>query len=172
MQDVDLKQAYLDTLLLYYEEEIIGEAYFYALAARLVELDQKQKMNLMGDVERHAANAVRPLLQKYSLTPRLDKTLHALGSDQAAADAASWDGLLAEMRRTFPGYIDDFHNLEKLAPDEDLVRLRFLTEHEHAAIKFLKNEAVGRAKSAEPLSAYLSSTPTELAARSCQRKRA
>ncbi len=157
-------QKYLETLLLYYEEEIVGEAYFYGLADRLIEADQKKKMVLMGDVERHAANAVRPLLNKYGLTPRTDKVLHALGQEQAASGSGNWAESLDEMRKTFPGYVDDFLNLEAMALKMDLTLLQFLTEHERAAIEFLDKELTDRANSADPLLAYIKSTPEGLAA--------
>ena len=60
-------QKYLDTLKLYYEEEVEGEAYFAALAERLTDPDEKRKMQMMADVETFAAAAVKPLLDKYRL---------------------------------------------------------------------------------------------------------
>jgi len=53
---------YLETLQLYYEEEIEGEAYFAALAERLTDPEQRAKMQMMADVETYAAAAVHPLL--------------------------------------------------------------------------------------------------------------
>lgn len=46
--------AYLRTLLLYYEEEIIGEAYFHGLARHF---DEREKIVLLARVERRAATA-------------------------------------------------------------------------------------------------------------------
>jgi dimethylamine/trimethylamine dehydrogenase len=60
-------QKYLDTLLLYYEEEVEGEAFFAALAERFDSIDQRRKMNLLAQVENHAAVAIRPLIEKYNL---------------------------------------------------------------------------------------------------------
>ena len=65
---------YLDTLLRYYEDEIRGEAYFFALADHFEERD---KIILLGKVERRAAEAVVPLLQKYGLSPRDESIIHA-----------------------------------------------------------------------------------------------
>ena len=48
---------YLETLLRYYEEEISGEAYFYALADHFAERD---KIILLARTERVAAQAVEP----------------------------------------------------------------------------------------------------------------
>jgi dimethylamine/trimethylamine dehydrogenase len=124
----------------------------------LTDPDQKLKMTMMGAVEHHAAKAVRPILDKYSLTPRSQEALFALGR-KASTTLVDWDTSLDEMRRTFPGYIDDFKRLEALAPPEDRQRLEFLTEHEHAAIAFLELEKTDKLQSAKPLIDYLATSP-------------
>ena len=147
--------AYLDRLKQYYEEEIEGEAYFARIADRLTTPDQADKMRLMGKVETFAAAAVRPLLDKYGLTPRATTDLHATGRDQADAEPDDWDTLIAGMRESFPAYIADFKGLEAMAPPEDLPALRTLTDHEFAAIAFLESEAAQTGDTTEPLRRYL-----------------
>ena len=73
------KGKYLKTLLLYYEEELIGEAYFKALANGFTLEHQKQKMQLIATIERYAANSVIPLINKYGLKSRPNEKLHKLG---------------------------------------------------------------------------------------------
>ena len=148
-------QKYLDTLKLYYEEEIEGEAYFYGIADRLEDPDQKEKMRVMAQVETYAAAAVAPLLEKYSLTPRSAEELHASGRKQAEGSSTDWGELIAGMQKTFPGYIDDFEGLEAMAPPEDLPALKVLTAHEVAAIDFLELEAANAPDSAAPMHHYL-----------------
>ena len=78
-------------------------------------------------------------------------------------------GLCTRWLARFPVYIDDFELLEVLAPQEDREILGFLTEHEHAALRFLELEvgegadAATRARSEAELVAYLQSDP-----RGCQ----
>jgi hypothetical protein len=55
----------------------------------------------------------------------------------------------------YPGYVDDFEGLERLAPDEDLPALKLLTQHEVAAIEFAGREVAGEADSAASLHRYL-----------------
>lgn len=148
-------QKYLDTLLLYYEEEVEGEAYFQALAKVAKKPDRRDKLNLLANVEHHAASVTLPLIRKYGLTPRSDAILFQSGQDQARKAEKLWDDLLAEMVRTFPAYIDDFLHLEAMAPHEDLPRLKLLTAHETAAIEFLDLEVSGARESVAPLNAYL-----------------
>jgi hypothetical protein len=161
---------YLATLLLYYEEEIEGEAYFHDYATKLADPEQRRKMHLMGDVERHAADSVAPLLRKHGLTPRSDAELQAHATAEwSDEDVADWTPTLRRWLKRFPGYIDDFEGLEALAPEGDLPALVFLTEHEHAAIRFLDMEvgpsasSASRSASGAELEEYLGSTPEMLA---------
>ncbi|MEM7375936.1 MAG: FAD-dependent oxidoreductase [Pseudomonadota bacterium] len=147
--------SYFDTLLQYYEEEVSGEAYFAALAERLAEPDHAAKMQLLADVERHCAVIVEPLLQKYALTPRDTQTLVSEGRADADRGPQTYAELIADMRRTFPGYIGDFLRLERLAPPEDRPILQRMTEHEEVAVAFLDRESAGLSASTEPLLAYL-----------------
>ncbi|MEM9146390.1 MAG: FAD-dependent oxidoreductase [Pseudomonadota bacterium] len=148
-------RKYLDTLLLYYEEEIMGEAYFDAMAERFDAQEHREKMRLLADVERRAAAHVRPLIQLHRLTPRDQAELHRIGHEQAEAETTDWVALIAAMRCTYPGYIDDFNRLEAMAPPADRAPLARLTDHEIAAIAFLEREAAGVANSTEPLRQYV-----------------
>ena len=148
-------ENYLETLKLYYEEEIEGEAWFNGLADRFPEADRKLKMRLLAQVENHAAAAVAPLISKYGIVPRDPATLRKSGQKMAEDSPGRWDDLIAEMRAKFPGYIDDFKGLEALAPPHDLPPLKVLTDHEVAAVAFLEAEAAGNADSGAPLWRYL-----------------
>lgn len=156
--------GYLDTLLLYFEEEIMGEAYFYGLAEKFEEPEQRGKLILLAEVERHAAEAVRPLLAKYDLAPRSDEELSALESESIAEHGAwSWTELVEYMAKRYPLYMDDFEGLERMAPPEDLPPLKFLTAHETAAIRFAELEVAGRPESDAPLQQYLATQPPVVA---------
>ena len=148
-------QHYLDTLTRYYEEEIEGEAYFYAIADRLEDPEEKRKMRMVAEVETYAAAAVEPLLKKYNLSPIPREELTATGRKQAADTPGDFAFFIAKWREEFPGYIDDFEGLEAMAPEEDVPLLKILTDHEHAAIDFLEKEAAGDPNSTAPMQHYL-----------------
>jgi len=151
----DIKR-YRDTLLLYYEEEVMGEAYFEALAPHFDEDGAAEKLRLLAAVEHRAAQAVEPLLARHGLTPRDAGELAALGvNDIAAHRDLTWHDFVTYMAKRYPAYIDDFEGLERMAPEDDLPALKFLTEHEHAAIDFANRELAGDAESAAPLRAYI-----------------
>ena len=133
--------------------------YFAAMASRISGPAQRDKLQLLADVERHAADITRPVVEKYGLSPRPEAALMAEGRAEAQAGTHDWMTLLEQMRTSYPGYVNDFKALEAMAPHEDRPRLALLTEHELAAIRFLDAEAAGLADSAAPLRAYLELTP-------------
>ena len=151
----DLHPQYLDTLLRYYEEEVVGEAWFDALAGMQDKAENREKLRLLAEVENYAADSVLPLVRKYGLNPRSEATMFQQGRDQASKGDADWAEILAEMDRTFLGYIDDFKRLEAMAPPEDLPRLKVLTAHEVAAVGFIRREYADAPDRLEPLQDYL-----------------
>jgi hypothetical protein len=55
----------------------------------------------------------------------------------------------------YPGYLVDFTELESMAPEEDLIHLQKLTEHEISVIDFAKRELANDPDSVLPLQRYL-----------------
>ena len=146
-------KEYLDTLLKYFEDEISGEAYFYGLAEHFAERD---KTILLARVERRAAETVRPLLHKYGLEPREESAIHDQGRSYVEVHRSySWHEFMTYIIKRYPGYLDDFADLENLAPAEDLPALNILTEHEVAVIEFAEMELAGDPDSLIPLNRYL-----------------
>ena len=146
-------EEYLDTLLKYFEDEISGEAYFYGLADHFAE---SEKTILLARVERRAAEAVRPLLHKYGLEPREESAIHDQGKGYVEVHRSySWHEFMAYIIKRYPRYLDDFADLENLAPAEDLPALNILTDHEVAVIAFAEMELAGNPDSLIPLNRYL-----------------
>ena len=147
---------YRSTLLAYFEEEIGGEAYFHGLAAHFDEPGAAEKLHLMGEVERCAAEAVRPLIERHGLTPRADSVLREEGAAYIPRHAGmNWQDFVDHMAERYPVYIDDFLRLEAMAPAEDLPALNILTEHEVAVVAFAQREKAGDANAADPMRAYI-----------------
>ena len=156
MNNPELDPDYLPTLLRYYEAEIMGEAYFYALGTRYKGTPVHHKFDLLAEVERHAASAVVPLLEKYSLISRCAPTLKALGVESTKRHMTySWPEFVAYMVKRYPLYMEEFHGLERIAPNVDQPYLIALTAHETAAIEFANLEAAGDERSIDALTAYL-----------------
>ncbi len=150
------RENYLKTLLLYHEEEVMGEAYFNALACHFSDPDEKRKIQLLAKVERHAAESVRPLLDKYGLTPRPDSDLKQLSLDDADRDGAlSWEAFMQKVAKDYKKYMPSFLALENAAPEEDLPALKVLTEHETISIEFAEQEYLGAPGTESILKRYI-----------------
>jgi dimethylamine/trimethylamine dehydrogenase len=147
---------YLETLLQYYEEEVMGEAYFYGLADHIGGAVEREKLALLAEVERRAADMVRPLLKKHGLVARDESVLKALGeADVERHRHYSWMELMAYMAGRYPAYLDEFEALERLAPEDDRPALKLLTDHEVVAIDFANKEIAGDPDSLASIREYL-----------------
>lgn len=147
---------YLDCVLKYVEEEIMGEAYFYGLANYFEEEHACGKLNMLAQVERRAAEAMRPVLERYKLTLRDDSELqsHAKIWIQQRRHL-TWLALMIDMSVRYPVYVEEFKQLEKNAPPDDLQALAKLTEHEIVLVEFANREISGHPDSLEPVRRYL-----------------
>ena len=151
-----MKNKYLETLLLYYEEEIMGERYFIALSEHFAKPHQKEKMLLLAKVEKFAAEAILPLLSKYELVPRDSGLLKEIGKKGLTkVGHFSWEEFIDDIYINFPKYLVEFAELERMAPESDIGLLKILTNHEVAAIEFAKLEREGNLNSKEPLVRYM-----------------
>jgi len=151
---------YAETLLRYYEEEIEGEAYFARIAERMTDTAHQEKMMLLAGVEAYTAAVMRPLLDKYGLTPRSEDDLRAAGRAQAANAHGDWRVLIGNMQNTYSAYITAFERLEALAPVEDRPALKIATAHEVVAVEFLNREAANDPDSTAPLHHFLKTGTT------------
>jgi dimethylamine/trimethylamine dehydrogenase len=64
---------------------------------------------------------------------------------------------MAHIVQRYPGYLDEFLALQAMAPREDLLALKILTDHEVAAIDFARREIAGDPDSLDSLNQYLHS---------------
>ncbi len=152
--------VYLKTLLEYYEEEVMGVAYFNGLAEHIDGGAERGKLTLLAEVERRAADAVRPLLEKHGLVPRDAAVLESLGESHIERHRRySWTEFVTYMIARFPAFVDDFEGLEHLAPEADLPALKLLTHHEVMTIEFAQKEIAGDPDSMVPLREYLDLPP-------------
>ena len=113
-------------------------------------------MALLAKVERHAAQSVLPLLEKYALSPRDELILKAEGEEATLQHQnLGWLQFMAHIVQRFPGYLDEFLALQTMAPKEDHWVLKILTDHEVAAIDFAQREIAGDSDSLDSLNQYL-----------------
>ncbi len=137
------------------EEEISGEVYF----ARLAEFfsgRERQALTMLAAVEAATAEAMRPLALRNRLPIADFAKLRTAGLAEAdSRRGLSWAQLIEEMAETFPAFIEEFEQIERLAPADDRDVIQILVAHEVAAVAFAKLEAAGDPGSLRPLEAFL-----------------
>lgn len=149
-------RSYEEILVWYFEEEIEGEAYFHALAEHFDEPGAAEKLHIMAEVERCAANVMRPLLKRHNLETRDEDALRAGAVTKVGKDAKrTWPEYVDYVADYFPVYVPMFEALENMAPPEDRAALERLTDHEHVTIDFAKLELAGDPDSAKPMRDYV-----------------
>lgn len=132
---------YLKTLLRYYEGELVGEAYFCALAGCFDAAAEREKLALLATVERRTSEVVRPLVDKHDLVPCEEAVLKARGVELSLPDQHfSWDGFMTHITVKYPDYLENYQTFEKTAPEDDLPVLKRLTHHEVVLIDFAHKE--------------------------------
>ena len=147
---------YRERLLLYYEEEVMGEAYFNGLARYFSGAVEREKLAWLAKVEHRAGEVIRPLLEKHGLVPRDVSVLKPLGEAHVERRRRySWADLMAYMVARYPAYLEEFKELERLAPEDDLPALKLLTHHEVVTIDFANREIAGDPDSLASIREYL-----------------
>ncbi len=146
---------YSAALLLFAEEEIAGEAYFARLAS-FHSGRQSRALLLLARMESVVGAAARPLLAGYRLATADATALRSAGQTEADAKAGMpWRDLVSEMTADFPAFIEEFEQVERLAPADERAVVRVFRKHEVAALEFAKLEAGGNADSLAPLERFL-----------------
>ncbi len=146
---------YKTALIMSYEEEISGEAYF-AHASSFFTGRGRDALLLLAQVEAATAAAIYPLLERYGFATTNPDELRASGRAEADLKSGlSWTETVAEMVTDYPAYVEEFENLERLAPERDRKFVDVLIKHEIAAIEFAKLEAAGDQNSFAPLNTFL-----------------
>ena len=155
VRNVRVFSDYEAALVVSYEEEISGEAYF----ARLAEFysgRQSRALLLLAQIEKCTALAIRPLLDRHRLVAADPAKLRAIGRAEAETHIGdTWQTLVAGMVSKFPDFVEEFEQIERLAPVKDRELIGILKEHELAAIEFARTEAAGAPNSLTPLEAFL-----------------
>ena len=134
-------EQFKQLLLVSYEDEVGGEAYFDRLADHHCEPAKQQKLRRLAALERQTAARLAPLLKRYGLEARPAEALRRGAREEADRDGAlGWQGLIRSFRDDFPRYIQDFRDLERAGSHADADALAALTQHEIALIEFARRE--------------------------------
>lgn len=147
--------SYQEALVVSYEEEIAGAAYF----SRLADFHDGRAnlaLSLMADIETITARYLEPLILQCSLVVKSHEQLTLNGRQEAEIQkAVSWHDLVGRMADTYPVFVDEFEGIKLLAPVEDKEIMAVLIAHEVAALAFANAERMGQQYSTDHLHAFI-----------------
>ncbi len=148
--------SFADRFVRAVEDEIVGEAYFGALAATAVTEAARAKLSLLVRVERHTSQTLAGTVAQLGGQRRGRDDLLAIGRSEARdLEGYDWPKLIDWFCRDFPKYVDDYNQLAGVAPTEHAGAARLLADHEIAIVEFAEAERAGTADSERFLTAYL-----------------
>ncbi|NQY67188.1 MAG: hypothetical protein HRT72_05630 [Flavobacteriales bacterium] len=164
VDDKGLPKWYLDTLLRFHEEEIQGEGYNYRLMCYFEEDHEIEKTIILAKVERHTAEQVRDLLNKYKGQFEENelkfRTLEELLSEGRTwkdweETEYDWKDEMDEIVSYYWVYNREFNDLGRISPPEDWHYLEAMYNHELSVIDFARGEFEDRPAAIDTMYAYL-----------------
>ena len=131
-----------------YRGEVLGEAFFRALADAQDDDTRRETLRVLQTVEARTAARLRPLVDAAGIDPG-DAPSATDGARMAEAVAGQpWDGLLRSLRGALPEFLVKFERLQSLASDPDDPIMAELVAHERAIDRFAQLELDGRSDDA------------------------
>jgi len=137
-----------------YQGEVLGEALFGAIAARLSDAGHATKMGVLATVERRTKEAMVPALERAGISTEPDvDMLHGVEALATGAVAITWAELMATFEPLTGQYIPLYERIGELDPSEKETS-DLLVAHEVALRDFARAELAGdAARSLDPLHA-------------------
>ena len=134
-------QHHLAELLEFYCDEIVGEAFFTALAQNSSEPDRGAKWRTLASLERTVAARLRAALEAHGVSIPAPAPDQRRGVESAQAYAGlTWGQALERLRPELDRYVCDFQAAESRMPADLLPLARFVTAHERALLEFVTRE--------------------------------
>ena len=149
---------YIETLNLFYEEELNGLGYFEELAT-FFNNNQKKALKLMEEIEVIVVNHLQPLIKKYKLQKNKAEINYFIVEGKKEAKLKKgmvWKEFLASIIKTYPSYMDEFEQIINLAPYSDKEFLKLLYEHERVFIDFAQKDIESNPTSLSLLERFIS----------------
>ena len=133
---------YHQALIIAYEDEVGGAAYFRELTNIFTDVEKVEKLQVLVQLEKQTTDALYTLIKRHNLTtqPKEHVSNKAIFEAKQTAKGKTWDDLLKGFAHEFPPYIDEFKECLSLAPYEDRAILQQTIEHEVALVEFVEQE--------------------------------
>ncbi|RWB25204.1 MAG: hypothetical protein E5W09_30900 [Mesorhizobium sp.] len=133
--------TYENRVLSAYEGEILGEEFFSVLAQNADSDQSRVKLRNLAAIERLVAEALLPVIARYSLQPNSKVLLAEKGRDETVEYAElSWIEFAVKLKKLLGPFVREFENLLVEAPVEDRPYIQLLLDHEIALFAFAQAE--------------------------------
>ena len=136
--------AYADAIESAYQGELLGEAFFAALAEARSDPEEARKLRVLERLERETKERLLPAVRE--LGRATDANAEQLAGSRAIATQMGempWRDRLTSMRPELVKLVDTFHEQETLAPPGEEALSQHVTAHEQALLDFVDGELAG-----------------------------
>ena len=133
---------YRDGILLAWQGEQWGKAFFEQLAEATEDADHHAKWKVLAELEEATGNRLAPLIAD-DADPASAARTRRVEPAVAAYSQLPWLEALAQMMTILDPAIERFRKLLAMAPDEDRETVQILFDHEIALKRFAERELAG-----------------------------
>ena len=133
---------YRDGILLAWQGEQWGKAFFERIAQATEDAGQRAKWEVLAELEEATGNRLLPLLDPDAERPSAE-SYRALDNTVDTYAKLSWTEALEQMVPVLDPAIERFERLLELAPNEDRETVQILVDHEVALKRFAERELAG-----------------------------
>lgn len=123
-----------------YQGEVLGEAYFAAMAGHAGDPDQKTKLEALATLERSTKELLAPALERHGLPIEPDPSM--LGFADTITDF-DYQAMLESVPMVAAEYLTSYSRLRELCSPEDEGVVNLLIAHELALEVFMHREKAG-----------------------------
>ena len=133
---------YRDGILLAWQGEQWGKAFFERIALATEDAGQRAKWEVLAELEEATGNRLLPLLDPDAERPSAEG-YRALDAAVDTYTKLSWTEALEQMVPVLDPAIERFEKLLEMAPNEDREAVQILVDHEVALKRFAERELAG-----------------------------
>ncbi len=149
---------YRDGILLAWQGEQWGKAFFERIAQATEDAGQRAKWEVLAELEEATGNRLLPLLDPDAERPSAEG-YRALDAAVDTYAKLSWTEALEQMVPVLDPAIERFEKLLEMAPNEDREAVQILVDHEVALKRFAERELAGDPRtSLDPVRAVIERT--------------
>ncbi len=149
---------YRDGILLAWQGEQWGKAFFERIAQATEDAGQRAKWEVLAELEEATGKRLLPLLDPDAERPSAEG-YRALDAAVDTYAKLSWTEALEQMVPVLDPAIERFEKLLEMAPNEDREAVQILVDHEVALKRFAERELAGDPRtSLDPVRAVIERT--------------